>query len=340
MLSHLSRRWRSVATSSAYRRLTRQAVVAPNSVFSNSSTLTQNRWLSDSAGDSNNILNIAVCDDGVAIVTFDDPNQSMNTLTAGLMQEFETTLDAIENDANIKSWVLKSGKPGCFIAGADINMLNAANSEAEVEQIVENGHRLFNRLENCSKPVVAAIDGVCLGGGLEVALACHYRIASTSKKTQLALPEIKLGLLPGGGGTQRLPKIVGLVEALTMATTGGNVVPKKAKRTGLVDQLADPYALEDAAIQAAKGLADGSVKKAGRRKKNLMQRIMEDTPVKNIVFKKTRFVALKSLTHSLCHHSVSFTLNVWLSVSSHKMDGQVALDCGCTDLVVCHSSFV
>lgn len=222
------------------------------------------------------------------MVTFNDPNQSVNTLTRALMQEFDQTLSEIESDSRINSWVLKSSKKGCFIAGADINMMNDATSTAEVEEIVEAGHKLFHRLANCSKPSVAAIDGVCLGGGLEVALACNYRIASTGPKTAMSLPEIKLGLLPGGGGTQRLPKVVGLVEALKMATTGCNVVPKKAKRSGLVDQLADPFALEGAAVQAAKDLANGKIKRTGRRKKKLMDRIMEDTPARNIVFKKTR----------------------------------------------------
>lgn len=241
-----------------------------------------------SSSSSSSILTTEVRPDGVAVVRFDDPNQSVNTLTAGLMQEFDSTLTQIETDPNIKAWVLTSGKPGCFIAGADINIMNNAKDAAEVEAVVAHGHKLFDRLESCTKPAVAAIDGVCLGGGLEVALACHYRIASTSSKTNLALPEIKLGLLPGGGGTQRLPKVVGLVEALTMATTGGNVKPKKAKRTGLVDQLADPFALEAAAIDAALGLANGTVKKS-KRKKNLQARVMEDfPPVRNFVFKKTR----------------------------------------------------
>lgn len=245
---------------------------------------------SDSSKSTNSILSLDLRKDGVAVVYFNDPSQSVNVLTRGLMDEFDNMLTTVENDTRIKSWVLMSGKPGCFIAGADINMLNAAESSEEVEEIVSRGHRIFDRLSSCRKPVVAAIDGVCLGGGLEVALACHYRIASTGPKTTLAVPEVKLGLLPGAGGTQRLPKIVGLVEALTMATAGGNVKPKKAKRSGLVDQLADPFALEAAAIDAARGLADGSVKKSFR-KKNLMARIMEDTPVRNIVFKKTRFAS-------------------------------------------------
>jgi enoyl-CoA hydratase/carnithine racemase len=213
------------------------------------------------AKDASKILSLTVRPDGVAVIRFDDPNQKVNTLTSGLMQEFEDMLSLVQSDARAKAVVLVSGKPGCFIAGADINIMNNAKDAAEVEAVVTRGHKIFDSLANCSKPVVAAIDGVCLGGGLEVALACHYRIASTSPKTTLALPEIQLGLLPGGGGTQRLPKVVGLVEALTMATTGGNVKPQKAKKTGLVDQLADPYALEAAAIQVRELRCSGATQR-------------------------------------------------------------------------------
>merc|ERR1711871_1587121 len=145
---------------------------------------------------------------------------------------------------------------------------------------------MMDRIAACPRPIVAAIDGTCMGGGLEVALACHYRIASTNPKTVLSVPEVKLGLLPGAGGTQRLPKLVGIQTALTMATAGGNVRPEKAKRTGLVNQVADPNALLPAALQAARGLADGSVK-AKAKKKPLMARLLEDNPIgRNILFPK------------------------------------------------------
>lgn len=111
------------------------------------------------------------------------------------------------------------------------------------------GQKALNRLANSSKPVVAAINGACLGGGLEFALACQYRVASSSKKTVLGLPEVKLGLLPGAGGTQRLPKLVGIQGALKMITTGSNTKPDRALKMGLVNQVADPFALRDAAIQ-------------------------------------------------------------------------------------------
>jgi enoyl-CoA hydratase/long-chain 3-hydroxyacyl-CoA dehydrogenase len=143
----------------------------------------------------------------------------------------------------------------------------------------------MKRIEDSKKPFVAAIDGSCMGGGLEVALACHYRIASQSKKTQLSLPEVMLGLLPGAGGTQRLPKLIGLQASLDMMLTGKNIRPDKARKLGLVDQVADAFALEKAAIAAAEQLASGSLKPK-TKKKNLMNKILEDTPMNQIIFKK------------------------------------------------------
>ena len=117
---------------------------------------------------------------------------------------------------DIKGIVIISGKPDCFVAGADIEELKSAKDADAACALSKTGQELFARLEKYPKPVVAAINGACLGGGLELALACHYRIASTNSKTLLGLPEVMLGLLPGAGGTQRLPRLIGLQKALKM----------------------------------------------------------------------------------------------------------------------------
>lgn len=122
-----------------------------------------------------------------------------------------------------------SGKPTSFIAGADIDMLSKCKTAEEAEKLARDGQIQFQRLERSKKPIVAAIMGSCLGGGLELALACHYRIAVNSPQTVLALPEVQLGLLPGAGGTQRLPKLISLTNALPMILTGKNIRPSKAK---------------------------------------------------------------------------------------------------------------
>jgi enoyl-CoA hydratase / long-chain 3-hydroxyacyl-CoA dehydrogenase len=123
----------------------------------------------------------------------------VNTLNAAMMREFESVLSRLESDGAVKAAVVTSGKPGAggFVAGADIDMLAACKTADELAGLSRAGQRLMDRLAASRKPVVAAIDGVCLGGGLELALACTYRVASSSRKTTLGLPEVKLGLLPG-----------------------------------------------------------------------------------------------------------------------------------------------
>lgn len=137
--------------------------------------------------------------------------------------ELRQVFDRFEQDDAVKSYVLMSGKSGSFVAGADINMLEKCKSASEAEKISRDAQIQFSRIEKSKKPIVAAIMGTCMGGGLELALACHYRIAVNNSKTQLALPEVMLGLLPGAGGTQRLPKLVSLQNTLDMALTGRQI---------------------------------------------------------------------------------------------------------------------
>lgn len=127
--------------------------------------------------------------DEVLLVKFDSPGSKVNSLGAQVLSEFEGIFKEIETNPNIKAAVLISGKPGCFIAGADIGMLEKCNSAEEARKISHEGQIIFNRMEKSPKPFVAAINGTCLGGGFEVALACHYRIATNDKKTVLGLPE-------------------------------------------------------------------------------------------------------------------------------------------------------
>ena len=139
-------------------------------------------------------------------------------------------------------------------------------------------HRLSEKMKATGKPMVAAIHGVCMGGGLEMALFCDYRVATNHKKTVMSVPEIKLGLFPGAGGTQNLPPLVGVQEAIKMMTMGGNVKPARAIKSGLIDQICEPGILEQVACDAARGLADGSLKPK-KKKKSLMNTLLEDNPV-------------------------------------------------------------
>jgi 3-hydroxyacyl-CoA dehydrogenase/enoyl-CoA hydratase/3-hydroxybutyryl-CoA epimerase len=195
--------------------------------------------------------------DGIAVVTFDLPGEPVNKLNAAVKVEFEALLIRIRDDAEIRAVVLISGKPDNFIAGADIEEFTALTTQAEAERLSFEGQEMVSRVETLPKPVVAAIHGACLGGGLELALACHYRVATDHPKTQLGLPEVQLGLIPGAGGCQRLPRLIGARAALDMILTGKSERGAKAFRLGLVDELVPKSILLRTATAAAGRLAKG-----------------------------------------------------------------------------------
>ncbi|RMH39303.1 MAG: fatty acid oxidation complex subunit alpha FadJ [Deltaproteobacteria bacterium] len=194
--------------------------------------------------------------DGIAVVTFDVPGDSVNTLQATFADDFAEVFAKIEADDAIRAVVLRSGKKDNFVAGANIDMLRRAATPADAEALSRSGQRAMQRIEDLRVPVVAAIHGACLGGGLELAMACHARVASDSRKTQLGQPEVKLGLLPGAGGTQRLPRLVGVQAALDLMLTGKSLRAGKARSLGLVDDVVPEPILVDVAIDMARALAD------------------------------------------------------------------------------------
>ena len=197
---------------------------------------------------------------GVATLLLDLPGESVNTLSPDVGAEFDALLTRYENDAAVRAIVLASGKADGFIAGARIEMIRAVKDAAEAEDLSRQGQVGFDRLEAYGKPVVAAIHGACLGGGLEWALACTYRVASSDPKTQLGLPEVQLGLLPGAGGTQRLPRLIGLANALDLILAGKIVKARKALALGLIDEACPAPMLRRVAVERALALADGTLK--------------------------------------------------------------------------------
>jgi 3-hydroxyacyl-CoA dehydrogenase/enoyl-CoA hydratase/3-hydroxybutyryl-CoA epimerase len=202
--------------------------------------------------------------DGVAVLLFDTPKRPVNVLSGEMLGEAGPLMKEIEEDDEIVAVVLASAKPDSFIAGADLDKV-VGMTAAEAEAISRGAHEWLDRVERSRKPFVAAIHGAALGGGLEVALACAYRIASDHPKTVLALPEVMLGVLPAAGGTQRLPRLVGLQRALPMLLTGKRVRAAQAFRHGLVDALTSPGGLVETAAKAALGLAKGTLKPARDR---------------------------------------------------------------------------
>ncbi|MGH7605372.1 MAG: fatty acid oxidation complex subunit alpha FadJ [Gemmatimonadaceae bacterium] len=201
--------------------------------------------------------------DGIAVITFDLPNESVNKLNRAVKDEFVALVSRLEQDTTVHGAVFISGKPDVWIAGADIEEFLALKTATDAERLSRDGQMLLDSVERLRIPIIAAIHGACLGGGLETALACRYRIATDHPKTMLGLPEVQLGLIPGGGGTQRLPRRIGLTNALDLILTGKNVRGKKALQLGLVDELVHPSILRTIAIQRAHEVAEGRRKSEG-----------------------------------------------------------------------------
>jgi 3-hydroxyacyl-CoA dehydrogenase/enoyl-CoA hydratase/3-hydroxybutyryl-CoA epimerase len=231
-------------------------------------------------------------EDGVAVVTIDTPNSSINILSSELFDEFRAVLDSIEGDASIVAAVLASGKRDNFIAGANVKEFLSFERADQGAELSRNGHQLLDRIAAGRKPVVAAIHGLTLGGGLEVALACHYRLATDSPKTVFGLPEVTLGLLPGAGGTQRLPVLVGLRAALPMLLTGQRVRAQRALRMGLVDAIASPGGLVETAATAAARLARGELYRRQPARK-FLDRILELPLVRDQVLHHAQVAAAR-----------------------------------------------
>lgn len=158
--------------------------------------------------------------DGSLFLKLDVPGRPLNVITGQVLTDLEGALDRISQEQPLPVIIVRSGKPSGFLAGADLNEFLQIQSSAEAEAISARGQAVFGRLVALPAPTVAMISGPCLGGGLELALACDYRLVFDKGSTQLGLPEVTLGLLPGWGGTQRLPRVVGLERALQMILSG------------------------------------------------------------------------------------------------------------------------
>jgi len=185
-------------------------------------------------------IKFEVDSDGIALLTIDLPGRSMNVINGDVSRDLSSLIEKVAGDPAIKGAVITSGKP-TFLAGADLGMLGSQAGASSVKDMFEQAHamnRQMRRLETCGKPFAAAINGLAMGGGLEITLACHYRVCADDPKIQLALPEVKVGLLPGGGGTQRLPRLMGVQASLMYLLKGDSMTPQQAKAGNVVHELA------------------------------------------------------------------------------------------------------
>jgi 3-hydroxyacyl-CoA dehydrogenase/enoyl-CoA hydratase/3-hydroxybutyryl-CoA epimerase len=224
--------------------------------------------------------------DGVARVTFDAPGSKVNTLRRALVVELDSLLDALAANAEVRAVVLASGKPDCFVAGADIDEIEALATAEAAQAAAEFGQRVFAKIESFPKPVVAAVKGVCLGGGCEMVLACHWRVLADDPATRIGLPEVTLGILPGFGGTQRLPRVVGLQAALDLILAGRKLDARRALRAGLADEICPPALLAETAAGAALRLAAAGRFRADRPRRRPLWTLpgfLDGTPVGHAV---------------------------------------------------------
>ena len=218
-------------------------------------------------------------ENGVAVVTIDVPGQPVNTLTEQLIPEMDAVMTRLENDAAVKAIVITGKKTG-FLAGADLNMLKSFRTAEDAKRASLAGQAQYARIEKSKKPIVAAIHGPALGGGCELLLACHYRVAS--EQADIGQPEIKLGLIPGAGGTQRLPRLIGIRAALDIILQGKSVKANKARKLGLVDEVVPVAILLDVARRRAAELADGKAPEKPAAKLNadrLQELALEQNPI-------------------------------------------------------------
>jgi len=240
-------------------------------------------------------LKLDIRPDWVGILWFDLPGEKVNKLSAVVMEELERVLEDVAKDSRLRGLVIASRKRDVFIAGADVTEIRGVKDEKVAFDAGRRGQLILHKISKLSIPTVAAIDGVCVGGGLELALACGYRIATDNPKTSMGLVEVKLGIVPGFGGTQRLPRAVGLQESLKMILNGSTVDGKKALRMGLVSACVPAGLLiEEAAALALKAAHQGLKPKAFKPK-GAMNWILEKTPFgRALVFKKSREAVLKA----------------------------------------------
>ena len=235
-------------------------------------------------------------DRGIVTLTFDTPQKAVNVLCFDALYELEKIIDNLAQDRSIKALFIESAKETVFIAGADIKEIKAFKNAREITEKLSHGQLIFNKLEKLHFPTVAIIDGACLGGGLELAMSCTYRIATSEEHTRIGLVEVSLGIIPGLGGTQRLPKLVGFTKAIELITASKRLKGDKAYKLGLVDASVPQGYLEFKKEEFSKEILAGTLKqKVQEHRKGILWyekipfiKVMIASMARNAVFKKTQ----------------------------------------------------
>ena len=231
--------------------------------------------------------------DALATVTFDLPGEKVNKFSTPVMEELSGLIDKLSGSTGITGLLLRSGKPDVFIAGADVREIENLRNPEEGKVASAVGQRIFERWARLPFPTVAAIHGACLGGGTELALACDFRVCSDSPKTKIGLPEVNLGILPGWGGTQRLPRLIGLAAALDLILTGKSLDGKRAVRAGLADAVVPEAIFPEWAERFAREKSAARKPRRRRHPRSAMELALETNPFgRALVFRKARAAVL------------------------------------------------
>ena len=226
---------------------------------------------------------------GVATLTFDLEGEKINKLSGPVLEELSVMLDKLMLEKEVKLLIIDSAKPGIFIAGADIEEIRGLTIEADALAKVKRGQEVLTKIENLPYPTLALINGACMGGGTELALCCTYRVTTDNKKCQIALPEVSLGIFPGFGGTQRMPKIVGIVQGVTLVTSGKAVDGKKAEKIGLADSCIPEGYLKDQFPEFLNSILSGKYKR--KPSENMYDKF---SPLRALVYGKSKKEILKN----------------------------------------------
>lgn len=238
-------------------------------------------------------------DEQVGILWFDYEGEKVNKFNTEVMLELNERLDWLKTQMDLKCLLFMSRKPGVFIAGADVNEIRELLDEEAGYRAACKGQEVFAKFEKLPFPAVAVIDGACMGGGLEVSLACAYRIATDSPKTKIGFPEVNLGILPGWGGTSRTPEIIGLQRALDLILTSRNLAPKQALRMGVIDKIIAAEWIREKALEFAGEVISGDAKKylVKRKAKGIINWLLEKNPLgRAVVFAQSKKMILEK-TH-------------------------------------------
>jgi 3-hydroxyacyl-CoA dehydrogenase/enoyl-CoA hydratase/3-hydroxybutyryl-CoA epimerase len=229
-----------------------------------------------------------VAADGLGVLTFDLPGEKVNKLSREVFVELAEVLVRLSQDPRVRALVVRSGKPDVFIAGADVKEFTLIGPD-EISAASARGQALFEQLARLPFPTVAAINGVCLGGGTELALACDYRVMSDAPAARIGLPEVRLGIFPAWGGCVRLPRLVGLSAALDLILTGRELDSRRAKRVGLVDEAVPAAIFEDYARRFTRSKIGAGKRRPRPARRSPVERALEATPLgRRLLFKKAR----------------------------------------------------